>query len=129
VSFLIRRVFSLPKNVFYSLFHLKLFNQIRNLNYNKVQLSEHFIYNLHVYDVLCIITLVIAPHNDPGYDRAPLLEGGTSHPPPGCGDTAREWSLGARHYLGALLICSRWRLRGCPGSSGARLLGKFFLHA
>jgi hypothetical protein len=49
-----------------SLFRLKLCNRIRNLNYNKVQLLEHFMYNLRVCDVLCIITLVMAPCNDPG---------------------------------------------------------------
>jgi hypothetical protein len=51
-----------------SIFHLKLYNQIQNLNYNKVKFLEHFICLILVCDVLHIITLVMAPRNDPGYD-------------------------------------------------------------
>jgi hypothetical protein len=79
VPFLICRVFPLPKNVFYSLFRLKICNRIQNINCNEVHLLEYFIYNLHVYDVLCAITLVMAPRNDPGLDQPPLHKGGTSH--------------------------------------------------
>jgi hypothetical protein len=45
---------------------LKLCNRMRNSNCNKVQLSEHFIYNLLVCDILCVITSVMTPRNDLG---------------------------------------------------------------
>jgi hypothetical protein len=48
---------------------------------------------------------------------------------PGGGDTVREWSSGARHYLGPQPVFSEWRLQDGPGSSVTRLLVKYFLHA
>jgi hypothetical protein len=52
----------------FSIFPLKLYNRIQNLNCNKVQPSEHFICLILVCDVLYVITSVMAPHNDPDYD-------------------------------------------------------------
>jgi hypothetical protein len=71
-------VFCFRKNIFYSLFRLKLCNRIQILNCNKVLLWEHFICLILICDVLCIITSVMAPHNDPGKDWPSLLKGGTS---------------------------------------------------
>jgi hypothetical protein len=51
-----RQVIPLPQIFLSSIFHLKLFNRIRNSNYNKVKFPEHFTYLILVCDVLCVIT-------------------------------------------------------------------------
>jgi hypothetical protein len=67
------------KNVFYSLFCLKLWNRIWNLICNKVWLWEHFICLITICDVLYIITSVMTPCNDPDLDWPSLLKGEMSH--------------------------------------------------
>jgi hypothetical protein len=47
---------------------LKFCNRIQNLNYNKDKFSKHFIVNILVCDVLCIITSVMTHRNNPGLD-------------------------------------------------------------
>jgi anaerobic C4-dicarboxylate transporter len=64
--------------VLFLIFRSKLWNRIRNSNYNKVQFSEHFISLIFVCDVLCVITLVMAPRNDPSQDGPSLFKGGIS---------------------------------------------------
>jgi hypothetical protein len=60
------RVFSLPQIIFILYLPLKLFNRIRNQNCNKVQLLEFFFCLILICDALCVITLVMTPHNDHG---------------------------------------------------------------
>jgi hypothetical protein len=62
------RMFSLPPMFLFLIFLLKLRNRIQNSNYNKVKFSEHFICLIPICDVLCVITLVMTPRNDPGLD-------------------------------------------------------------
>jgi hypothetical protein len=61
-----RRVIASAKMFLLSIFRLKLCNRIWNAICYKVQLSEHFICLNRVCDVLCIITSVMTPRNDPG---------------------------------------------------------------
>jgi hypothetical protein len=67
VSFLIVEL-ALPQMSFIHLSSAQLCNRIQNLNCNKVKILENFFCNLLVCDVLCVITSIMAPHNDPGYD-------------------------------------------------------------
>jgi hypothetical protein len=62
------RVIPLPQMFLSSIFRLKLYNRIQNSNYNKVKFLEHFVVNILVCDVLCVITSVLTPCNDPGCD-------------------------------------------------------------
>jgi hypothetical protein len=59
-------------------FRLKLYNQIRHSNYNKVSFLEHFICVILVCDVLCVITSVMTCRNNPGYDYLSFLRAGMS---------------------------------------------------
>jgi hypothetical protein len=49
------------KYFLFCFFRLKLCNWIQNSNYNKVELSDHIICNLLVYDVLYVIILIMTP--------------------------------------------------------------------
>jgi hypothetical protein len=53
------------KCFYFFTFRLKLCNRIQNSICNKVWLLEHFICLNRVCDVLCVITSVMTPHNDP----------------------------------------------------------------
>jgi hypothetical protein len=60
------QVFLLSQIVFILYLSLKLCNRIQNQNCNKVQLLELFICLIVVCDVLCVVTLIMAPRNDTG---------------------------------------------------------------
>jgi hypothetical protein len=75
VSFLGQDVALVPSSVtllqlffahFY--FRLKLYNEFQKSICNKVSLSEHFNFVILVCDVLYVVTSVMIPCNDPGYD-------------------------------------------------------------
>jgi hypothetical protein len=54
------------KSFLFLILLLKFYNQIQNLNCNKMYLSKHFICLILVCDELCIITSVMTSHNDAG---------------------------------------------------------------
>jgi hypothetical protein len=61
-------IFYLPLKTLFLNFHLKLCNRIQDSNCNKVKFLEYFVVNILVCDVLCVITLIMAPYNDPACD-------------------------------------------------------------
>jgi hypothetical protein len=62
------------------IFLSKLCNWIQNSNCSRVKFLEHFIICLIlVRDALYVITSVMTPHNDPGYDWPSLFKDGMSH--------------------------------------------------
>jgi hypothetical protein len=56
------------KSLLFLIFCLKPCKSIQNSSCNKVKFSEHFFSSFLICDVLCVVTSVMTPRNDPSYD-------------------------------------------------------------